>query len=760
MNKIKVLYIIDTLEGYGAEKSLVEITRSFNHILPVFVHIYQGDMLKPKLEDAGIRVYSLDLQKKYDFHTAVKKLRPIFLRERPDVVHATLFRSEIIARKLKKAFPQILLVGSFVSNAYSSERFRDKSILSRLKLSYFHNMDKRSVHLVDHFISNSETIKEFSSKALSVKAEKVTVIYRGRKSSDFNIKKIEGDLPYLQGKDQILLNISRLIPLKGQMDLLKALPIVKKEYPDIQLVFAGHGGYRSKLEEFAEKIGVYDHIKFLGRIDNIPKLLVKADIFLYPSYSEGLPGALIEAMMAQRIIIASNISENLECVDENCALLYEKGNIEELASHILEVLNSPEKFQTLARNARKKAIEKFELEQVVTEYENFYSKIVSTKRNNTSEVRDGMVEGNLKILHLIQKPQNRGAETFASQLANHQQENGNIVKIVSIFSGDASLPWKEEMESLDASPNLRFLDLKAWKKLDKIITEFKPDVLQANAGDTLKYAVLSKKIFGWKTPVFFRNASEVGKYLTSWHQKKLNSFFYKNIAAVASVSQASQNDLVNHFPFLVNKTKVIPIGLEEESTISHFALPENQKNIIHVGGFSFEKNHEGLVRIFEQVQKKEKNVMLHLVGDGPSRASIEKMVKAQNLENRIKFYGFVDNALPMIANADVLVLPSIIEGLPGVLLEAMYCKTPVVAYDVGGICEIVNHGTGVLIPKDHEVEFAEAIVRVLNGDNKIRIERAHQFVLENYLNKNLVEDFDDLYKKVIQYRRLYPASFV
>lgn len=745
MNKIKVLYIIDTLEGYGAEKSLVEITSNFKNIVPVFVHIYQGDMLKPRLEEAGVRVYSLDIRKKYAFNTAVKKLRPIYLQEQPDIVHATLFRSEIIARKLKKVFPKINLVGSFVSNAYSGERFRKKGTLDKFKLAYFHNIDKRSAPLVNRFISNSKTIKENTARALGIEPNKVQVIYRGRKSANFDPLKVQGDLPYLDNQNQILLNVSRLIPLKGQVDLLKAMPQVIKNYPQTQLVFAGHGSYREHLERQSRKLGVQDHIRFLGRIDNIQKLLVKADIFLYPSYSEGLPGALIEAMMAERIIIASNIPENLECVDENCALIYEKGNVQELASNILKVLKNPNNYTSLAKNARIKAIEKFELEKVVEEYEKFYLNAVSVKDIEFGNER----KKTLKILHLIQKPQNRGAETFASQLANHQIKSGNRVKMVSVFSGTANLPWKGEIESLNASAKLRFLDYKAWKKLNDIIKEFKPDIIQANAGDTLKYAVISKKIFGWETPLIFRNASEVGRYLNKNYQKEINSFFYRNISAVASVSNASKTDLLHHFAFLENKTEVIPIGLEKTTIQASFIFPDKNKNIIHVGGFSFEKNHKGLLRIFEQVLLQQENVYLHLVGDGPLRESIEKEVSLQNLQDKVKFYGFVDNALPMISKADVLVLPSIIEGLPGVLLEAMYYKTPVIAYNVGGISEIVNTDTGILIEKANENDFAKAVIQVLNEDDTSRIEKAHKLVLKNYLNESLVQDFDKLYKKVI-----------
>lgn len=745
---VKVLYIIDSLEGYGAEKSLVEITTHFNQITPVFVHIYQGDMLKPRLEEAGIRVYSLDLTKKYAFNIAVKKLKDIYLQEEPDIVHATLFRSEIIARKLKKAFPEIFLVGSFVSNAYSPERFRKKNVLDRLKLSYFQNLDKRSSSLVDKFISNSNTIKDRTSRALEIEKNRVSVIYRGRKSRDFDSQKVQGNLPYLNNQNQILLNVSRLIPLKGQLDLLKAMPEIIKKHPQIQLVFAGHGSFRENLEWLARKLGVQDNIRFLGRIDNIAKLLVRADIFLYPSYSEGLPGALIEAMMAGRIIIASNIPENLECVDENCALIYEKGNIAELAANILKVLKNPEKYQSLAQNARKKAIEKFELAKVVAEYEDFYLNAVVPKEK--LESGEGQRK-TLRILHLIQKPQNRGAETFASQLANHQNNKGDIVKLVSVFSGSANLPWKGEIESLEASSKLRFLDYKAWKKLNKIIKEFKPDIIQANAGDTLKYAVFSKKIFGWETPIIFRNASEVGRYLKSGLQKKFNNYLYKNVAGVASVSKASEIDLLEHFPFLEGTTGVIPIGIEGEkaSNLSKFE-PQSHKHIVHVGGFSFEKNHKGLLEIFKEIKIQQQNITLHLIGDGALRSEIERLVQIENLQDHVRFYGFVNNPLDFIAAADVLVLPSIIEGLPGVILEAMYCKTPVVAYNVGGISEILDPGTGHIIPKNDNNSFAQAVIEVLKEQNEGQTEKAFTLVKEKFMNKQISKKFMEMYKEVVK----------
>ena len=92
-------------------------------------------------------------------------------------------------------------------------------------------------------------------------------------------------------------------------------------------------------------------------------------------------------MMAEKIIISSDIPENLECVDENCALIYEKGNVQELTSNILKVLKNPGNYKSLALNARKRAIEKFELEKVVTEYEDFYLNAISEGKTYAWKVR-------------------------------------------------------------------------------------------------------------------------------------------------------------------------------------------------------------------------------------------------------------------------------------------------------------------------------------------------------------------------------------
>ncbi|UJH91327.1 hypothetical protein LZ575_00540 [Antarcticibacterium sp. 1MA-6-2] len=78
---MKVLYLIDTLEGYGAEKSIVQIAVNMEEVTPVFIHLYNGDKLKSVLTKAGIGVYSLNISSAYGYKLALKKIPAIIERK-------------------------------------------------------------------------------------------------------------------------------------------------------------------------------------------------------------------------------------------------------------------------------------------------------------------------------------------------------------------------------------------------------------------------------------------------------------------------------------------------------------------------------------------------------------------------------------------------------------------------------------------------------------------------------------------------------
>jgi L-malate glycosyltransferase len=358
----------------------------------------------------------------------------------------------------------------------------------------------------------------------------------------------------------------------------------------------------------------------------------------------------------------------------------------------------------------------------------------------------------LKIFHLVQKPQLRGAEVFASQLATHLNEKGHTCIMVFVFPGSAPLPFTGVMKHLNGSPKRRMWDWPAWRQLAQLIKEEKPDIIQANAGDTLKYAVLSKSFFRWKQPIVFRNASTISLYIKTLPARMLNGFFFKYASRIVSVSSTSATDFAKLFPQFKERIVKVPIGIEETDFKAQDPMQGASKPVlVHVGGFTYEKNHTRLIEIFETIHKKQPGASLHLVGSGPLHAQIQDLVIQKGLEQQVRFYGFRNDAIQFIKNADVLLLPSIIEGLPGVILEAFYCKTPVVAYDVGGIGEVVINGkTGYLVPKGNEEMFANNVLAALDktpGNDQL-VQNAWQLVMNEYLNTSIAGKFLAVYESI------------
>ncbi|CAN5185182.1 glycosyltransferase [soil metagenome] len=153
------------------------------------------------------------------------------------------------------------------------------------------------------------------------------------------------------------------------------------------------------------------------------------------------------------------------------------------------------------------------------------------------------------------------------------------------------------------------------------------------------------------------------------------------------------------------------------------ALPASraarQQQIICVGRLSPEKGQLGLLESFAKIRVSEPNAELVLVGDGPDRVEIERRSAALDLENAVTFAGRLDEAatLDRIAQADLLVLPSFMEGLPVVLIEAMALGVPVIASHVAGIPELIEDGDeGLLFRPGDWDDLAAKVTRLLSDE--------------------------------------------
>ena len=141
-------------------------------------------------------------------------------------------------------------------------------------------------------------------------------------------------------------------------------------------------------------------------------------------------------------------------------------------------------------------------------------------------------------------------------------------------------------------------------------------------------------------------------------------------------------------------------------------LRDSERVILSVGRLSREKGQAYLIRALPALRGRARLVF---VGDGPDRSSLENLARALGVQRSVVFAGMTANVSPFYAMANVFVLPSLSEGSPNALLEAMACGLPVVATRVGGVPEIATDGaTALLVPPKDPLSLARAIDRLLN----------------------------------------------
>ena len=192
----------------------------------------------------------------------------------------------------------------------------------------------------------------------------------------------------------------------------------------------------------------------------------------------------------------------------------------------------------------------------------------------------------------------------------------------------------------------------------------------------------------------------------------------------------------------VRQPDVLDVGKREARAI--LGLPEDKRLLITVGRLIPLKRIDQIIKIMPQLD----NAKLIVVGDGPARKPLERLVASLNLKDRVLFIGRVSQEdVPLYLRAsDVLVLNSETEGLSHVLLEAMAVGVPIVATDAGGNPEVIEDGVnGLLVPIGDQEELKGAILRVLQ-DNELAggfVERSREKVVHTF-------DWDVMVKKTLE----------
>ncbi len=176
--------------------------------------------------------------------------------------------------------------------------------------------------------------------------------------------------------EHILMHVSNFRPVKRVQDCIHILSEVRKSI-NATLLLVGDGPERSEAERLVRDLGLVDHVKFLGKQSALPEILSVADIFLLPSQQESFGLSALEAMSCSVPVVATNIGGIPEVVAHgDTGYIAELGDVQRMAKYCVELLSNPKKLHIFSENARKRAVEKFDISLIVPQYEALYEEAV------------------------------------------------------------------------------------------------------------------------------------------------------------------------------------------------------------------------------------------------------------------------------------------------------------------------------------------------------------------------------------------------
>jgi glycosyltransferase involved in cell wall biosynthesis len=226
-------------------------------------------------------------------------------------------------------------------------------------------------------------------------------------------------------------------------------------------------------------------------------------------------------------------------------------------------------------------------------------------------------------------------------------------------------------------------------------------------------------------------------------------------------SNSMRTELNDHFNIPKEKVTVIPNAIDPyvydkyidtKKIKNNYGIEDKSKLVLFVGRLVPQKGVEYLIDAVPLVTNR--SVYFYIIGDGWSRSILEKLALSKKQGDRIRFLGFIPDTerIELTKSADVLVVPSIYEPFGIVALEGMAAGVPVIASNIGGLSEIIEHDkTGVLVYSKNPESIAWGINKVLYNNEYSRsiIQNAKKKVIEVYSWKAIAKKTIELYQESI-----------
>jgi len=328
----------------------------------------------------------------------------------------------------------------------------------------------------------------------------------------------------------------------------------------------------------------------------------------------------------------------------------------------------------------------------------------------------------LRILECIRQGQIGGGESHLLCLVEHLDRERFEPVVLSFTPG----PMVDRLQEMGVDTHVIYtekpFDVRVWRQVRRFLKQQKVDLIHAHgtrANSNIIWAARSLGIpviytvHGWS---FHQDQHPIVRRIRILGEKLLTSTSSLNISVSDSNRESGRKVIPSFRSVVVNNgidRKRFNPNRELKDVRAELGIPADKFLVLFMARFTGHKQPLTLIRAFQKALQKNPDMVLLMVGDGDEKEQAKQLLKALNLEKDVILHPFRHDVPDVLAAADLYVLPSLWEGLPIGLLEAMSMGKAVVATQVDGTKEVVLHRENGLLTEPGNIdELANAIVKV------------------------------------------------
>ncbi len=329
-----------------------------------------------RAEENGVRIIPLpSLVRRLDLFQdlrAIFSIWKILAREGPYIVHTHSSKAGIVGRWAARLARTPVIVHTPHGHVFYGH-------FGRLASTFFLLLEKITSPITDVTVALTEAERDDYISFSVTRPEKIVTIHSGVDIDQYSGVKIniqEKKTSLGLEPDQLVIGtVGWLLPIKGPMVLLRAMIRVWQDYPGVRLIFVGKGDLEEQLRTEAFEAGVSHKVIFLGWRNDVPELIQVFDIFILPSQNEGMGRVLVEAMAAEKPIVASRVGGIIDLIkDGENGLLVQPGDVEGLSFAIKRLLTHEKMRYDMGQMGKARA-KNFTLKAMLEKIEVLYSSL-------------------------------------------------------------------------------------------------------------------------------------------------------------------------------------------------------------------------------------------------------------------------------------------------------------------------------------------------------------------------------------------------